>query len=435
MANPRLIAIRWLTQVIKDGTSVNQLMAQSDDKLEPQDRGLAKQLLFGSLRFYHQLSTITNNLLNKPFKAKDTDILMVLVSGLYQLKYLAVPDHAAISESVELTRLLDKSWASGIVNGVLRSYQRESKNLESQLAKSVQFQFSHPGWMVKRIRQDWPESADSILAENNRQAPMTIRLNSLKTDQSSYLTKLDLLTVNSVIHPLAKDGLVLEKPMDVSLLPGFSDGEVTVQDAAAQLAVEMMDLKKGQRVLDGCSAPGGKTTHLIQRQPDIQLTAVELSASRADKITQTLARLGMQCNLKIADILDTESWWDGQLFDRILIDVPCSASGVIRRNPDIKVHRLATDIAPLVAIQKQILEKCWQLLKPGGRLIYATCSIFKAENEEQILHFMDNQPVKMVTMPEIIDQQLSSRASVGYQILPGEIQMDGFYLCGLEKTQ
>lgn len=435
MNNPRLVAVRWLTQVVKDGVSVNHLMAQKEDKLDPQDRGLAKQLLFGSLRFYHQLSTVANNLLNKPLKTKDTDVLMILVSGLYQLKYLTIPDHAAISEAVELTRLLNKSWASGIVNGVLRNYQREAKGLEGHLAKSVQFQYSHPGWMVKRIRADWPDDADYILAENNRQAPMTIRVNTLKVDKSDYLTKLNLLNVNTTPHPLAADGLVLENPLDVTLLPGFNDGEVTVQDAAAQLAVELMDLSAGQNVLDGCSAPGGKTTHLIQRQPAIELTAVELSAKRAEKITQTLKRLGMECKLKVADITDSNAWWDGELFDRILLDVPCSASGVIRRNPDIKVHRLATDIEPLLSLQKTILDVCWQLLKPGGRLVYATCSIFKAENEAQITQFLQTHDAKFVAMPESIDSQLSSRASVGYQILPGEAQMDGFYLCGLQKPQ
>ncbi|TQV71029.1 16S rRNA (cytosine(967)-C(5))-methyltransferase RsmB [Aliikangiella marina] len=434
MTNPRLMAVRWLTQVVKDGVSVNQLMARKDDKLDPKDKGLAKQLLFGSLRFFHQLNTLATNLLNKPLRTKDTDVLMVLISGLYQLKYLTIPDHAAISESVELTRALDKSWASGIVNGVLRTYQREAKSLETQLAKSIQFQFSHPGWMVKRIRQDWPDEAENILAENNRQAPMTIRVNNLKTSKTEYLTKLSLLNVNTAPHPLAQDGLVLENPTDVAQLPGFNDGEVTVQDAAAQLAVELMDLQPGFRVLDGCSAPGGKTTHLIQRQPDIALTAVEMSAKRAEKISQTLERLGMNCQLKIADITHVDDWWDGQQFDRILIDVPCSASGVIRRNPDIKVHRLATDIAPLVSLQQTIMEKCWPLLKPGGRLVYATCSIFKAENEQQVQAFLENHSAKVEVMPEPIARHLSSRASVGYQILPGEYQMDGFYLCALQKS-
>ena len=433
MAEPRQIAVAWLVQVVDQGVSVNQLLAADKSELTAQQQALAKQLLFGCLRYYQRLKTLADNLLNKPFKTKDNDLLMVIVSGIYQLKYLSTPDHAAISESVELTRKLNKSWASGLVNGVLRRYQRESNELEQSLAKSVQFQFSHPGWIVKRLRQDWPNEAEAILEANNKQAPMILRVNTQKNSREAYLECLAKAEIAAKPHQVAPDGILLDKAIDVYKLPGFEAGLVTVQDAAAQLAVEMLDLKPALRVLDGCAAPGGKTTHLLQRAPDAELTAVELSPKRAEKIEQTLARLDMQCRVKMADICELETWWDEQSFDRILLDVPCSASGVIRRNPDIKVHRRTTDIKPLVELQSQILNCGWQLLKPGGVLVYATCSVFKDENEHQIENFLSQNAAQVLSMPMKIHEALVERTTLGYQILPGEMGMDGFYLCGLRK--
>lgn len=434
MANPRAVALEWLTQVIDKGRSVNQILSDPNNQLDPQQQALTKQLLFGSLRYYFQLRTLADTLLNKPLKAKDTDVLLVIILGLYQLKYLSTPDHAAISESVELTRELNKPWASGMVNAVLRNYQRQKPELEQKLQKSLQFQFAHPGWLVKKLKQDWPQQAEQIIDANNLQAPMVIRVNTLKTEFADYLQLLEEQNILATAHPLARDGIVLDKAVDVYQLPGFEQGLVTVQDAAAQLAGELLPLEAGDVVLDGCAAPGGKTTLLLQRQPNIRLTAVELSPKRAQKISQTLERLGMDCRLVCADILDTQTWWDNQLFDKILLDVPCSASGVIRRNPDIKVHRKVTDIAPLVELQSKILKTCWQLLKPGGVLVYATCSVFKDENENQIAQFLQENEAQVVNMPEQLHHQLTGRASYGYQILPGEQQMDGFYLCGLRKT-
>lgn len=433
MVNARNVALDWLIRVVVKGMSVNQILADSQSKLPPQQQSLAKQLLFGSLRHYFQLLTIANNLLNKPLKSKDNDVLLVIILGLYQLKYLSTPDHAAISESVDLTRELNKPWASGVVNAVLRNFQRSAAQLDEQLEKSIQYQFAHPGWIVKKLQQDWPQQYQQIIDNNNRQAPMTIRVNTMQIEFNDYLKRLDQLNIIGNPHTLAKHGIVLQNAVDVQLLPGFEQGLVTVQDAAPQLAAEMLDLQAGDSVLDGCAAPGGKTTLLLQQQPDIALTAVEISEKRAEKIKQTLLRLHMNCQLICADILDLESWWQGQLFDKILIDVPCSASGVIRRNPDIKIHRKVTDIAPLVELQQDILQTCWGLLKPGGQLVYATCSVFKDENEHQINQFLEKHTAKLLKMPPRIDKQLKTPAEVGYQIFPGDEQMDGFYLCGLQK--
>jgi len=440
----RLQALWWLVAVSKDGRSVNDLLANRKDYLVADaEVAFAKQLLFGSLRFFHQIKAILDQLLEKPLKQKDVDILAILILGIYQLRYLSVPDHAALSQSVELTRKINKSWGSGLVNGVLRNYQRQENVIDEKLAKAKTYQYSHPNWIINQLESDWPTKAAAILNANNQRAPMTLRVNQQKISLEKYQQMLAQEGLHSVTHALASDALVLDSPCDVYKLPGFEQGLVTIQDAAAQLAVELLDLQQDQRVLDGCAAPGGKTTHILQRAKNIDLTSVELSNNRMAKIEQTLQRLGMQTNLVCADILDLECWWDGEPFDRILIDVPCSASGVIRRNPDIKIHRKKQDLASLVSLQAEILNSCWGLLKPGGRLVYATCSVFKAENEQQIKQFLLDQAAQIVDFTEPFHSVLQEiqavtadnmdPAPVGYQIFPGDENMDGFYLCGLQK--
>jgi len=436
----RLQALWWLNSVLKDGRSINEVLASALQPSDPPkklaekaDMPFAKQLLFGSLRYFHQIKAILDQLIEKPLKQKDNDIYAILILGIYQLRFLSVPDHAALSESVELTRKIKKSWSSGLVNGILRNYQRQVKNIEQKLGKARTFQFSHPNWMINQLQDDWPEHYQTILKANNQQAPMVIRVNQQKTSSKQYLERLQQQGLAAKCHPLAKDALVLETACDVFKLPGFEQGLVSVQDAAAQLVVDLLDLKPAQNVLDGCAAPGGKTTHILQRQPDVNLTSVEMSSIRIKKIEQTLERLSLKCDLKCADILEIEQWWDGHLFDRILIDVPCSASGVIRRNPDIKIHRKKLDIKPLTEIQANILQSMWSLLKPGGRLVYATCSVFKDENERQIAQFLKNNQASVKRLLIAGESIMSQHGNLGHQIFPDEQQMDGFYLCALEK--
>lgn len=431
----RLQGVWWLTSVIKDGRSVNDLL--SNQKASQTNTAFAKHLLFGSLRYYHQLKAILDQLIEKPLKNKDMDVYAVLILGVYQLRYLSVPDHAALSESVELTRKIKKSWAAGLVNGILRNYQRQVSAIEQKLSNAKTYQFSHPNWIINQLQADWPEEYLDILAANNQRAPMTLRVNQRKISLSNYAEQLEQAKLNNRPHPLAPDALILESPCDVYLLPGFERGLVSVQDAAAQLPVDLLDLKPKLKVLDGCAAPGGKTAHILQRQPDVRLTSVEMSSSRSERIKQTLARLDISENshyeLLCADILQIEQWWDGELFDRILIDVPCSASGVIRRNPDIKLHRKKQDLTNIVQLQREILNSVWSLLKPGGRLVYATCSIFKSENETQIMHFLESHSATVVHLAIETESQMVKHSQLGHQIFPEEAQMDGFYLCGLIK--
>ncbi len=443
VVSARLRALWWVTEVVKDGRSVNEILARAthsnEQTVKIEDSAFAKQLLFGSLRYYHQLKAILDQLLEKPLKQKDSDVYVILLLGVYQLRYLSVPDHAALSESVELTRKIKKPWASALVNGVLRNYQRRVSVIEKKLSEAKTFQFSHPNWIINQLIKDWNEQSQSILIENNQQAPMVIRVNQQKVLLSEYLEALKQVDISAKCHPIARDALVLDSACDVMKLPGFEKGLVSVQDAAPQLVVDLLDLKEHQKVLDGCAAPGGKTTHILQRQTDCQLTSVEMSSTRLKKIEQTLSRLGYQQNQNITlvneDILLTDKWWDGELFDRILIDVPCSASGVIRRNPDIKIHRKKQDLINIVQLQAEILLKAWSLLKPGGRLVYATCSIFKDENEKQIQAFVNSNQADVAFLPAGQHEQLKKHSQLGYQIFPGECQMDGFYLCGLIKPQ
>ncbi len=429
-------ALWWLTSVTKDGRSVNDLLATGKlDNLAPKEQALAKQLLFGSLRYFHQLKAILDKLMEKPLKQKDGDIFAALILGIYQLRYLSIPDHAAISESVELTKAIKKPWATGLVNGVLRNYQRQKISIESILDSALTFRYSHPNWIINQLKEDWPDAYGSILEANNRRAPMTIRVNLQNISATDYVRKLQKASMDFSQHQVAKDALILGTPCNVFNLPGFEQGQVSVQDAAAQLTVDFLNLSSGLKVLDGCAAPGGKTTHILQRYPDTQLTSVEMSSTRIIKIEESLARLKCRSKLICANIIETDKWWDGEQFDRILIDVPCSASGVIRRNPDIKIHRKKLDLSNLVKLQTTILQSVWSLLKPGGQLVYATCSVFKDENERQINAFLENQPAILLNPPENLTSHLAKHTTIGLQILPGEAQMDGFYLCGLEKPK
>ncbi len=429
-----MLALTWLSQVVIEGQSVNQILLIKQQSLSSQDQALAKQLLFGSLRFFHQLKLMAESLLDKPLKKKDADILLVIILGLYQLKYLSTPDHAALSESVNLAKKQGKPWAAGLVNAILRRYQREKESLQQRLAQSLTFQHSHPSWIVEKLEQDWPDDFEKILLSNNQKAPMIIRVNNLRVSRNDYLKQLLSEQIPAKLHPLALDAIVLDKAVDVNQLPGFSVGDVTVQDAAAQLVVEMLDLQPNQRVLDACAAPGGKTTHILQREKRVDLTAIDISSQRLEKIQQTLSRMQLNCQLIASDLKNLSEWWDEQLFDRILLDAPCSASGVIRRNPDIKIHRQVTDIKPLQQLQKELLNTAWDILKPGGLLVYATCSVFKSENQNQIQDFLASKNAKITRLPIVVNEQFNQRAELGYQIFPGELDMDGFYFCGLRKV-
>ncbi|WP_103973766.1 16S rRNA (cytosine(967)-C(5))-methyltransferase RsmB [Methylovulum psychrotolerans] len=424
--NTRAIAARVLANVMDNGQS---LTVSLDNTLASvashQDRAFIQMLCYGVCRHYHQLDALLDELATKPLK--DVEIKALALIGLYQLKFMRVKPHAAVSETVYAIR--KKTWAKGLINALLRTYLRETERLEALTADKAH---SHPDWLLKRIRQDWPEQAEQILLANNRQAPMALRINRLKTDSDTYQQHLAERGLAADTVSFCPSALVLDKAVAVDELPDFASGAVSVQDTAAQLAAGLLDLQPGQRVLDVCAAPGGKTAHILEQQPQLQaLTAVDIDTARLQRVAANLHRLGLSATLVSGDAAHPQSWWDGQPFDRILLDAPCSATGVIRRHPDIKLLRRAEDISALQTLQQRILNAIWPLLAQGGLLLYATCSVLKQENEQQIQAFLaSHADAEELPCPE---DGWGIAANVGRQILTGESGMDGFYYARLRK--
>jgi 16S rRNA (cytosine967-C5)-methyltransferase len=423
-----LIAARALSRVLQEGQSLTVVLESALKAVESgKDRAFIQALCYGVCRTYHRLDFILSELLDKPLK--DQDVKALALVGLYQLKYMRVKPHAAVSETVLAAR--KKPWAKALINALLRSYLREQEKLE-QNADNVQYAaVSHPDWLIKQIEQDWPQQAQQILLQNNQQPPMALRVNLARISRDQYLHQLsEEGIVASAVH-FCPSAIILDKPVAVDLLPGFVEGLVSVQDTAAQLAAGLLDVQAGHRVLDVCAAPGGKTAHILEHQPELkELVAVDIDESRLQRVSETLQRLKLPATLVVGDAANPQEWWDDQLFDRILLDAPCSALGVIRRHPDIKLLRRAEDIKPLRAMQNNILNAVWPLLAPGGILLYATCSILKQENELQIDAFLVEHP-DAVELPIVATWGFD--ASHGRQIMTGESAMDGFYYAKLFK--
>jgi 16S rRNA (cytosine967-C5)-methyltransferase len=426
--NTRLIAALVLSRVMQDGQSLTAALDKALQTVESsKDRAFIQALCYGVCRQYHRLDFILNQLLDKPLK--DTDVKALALVGLYQLKFMRVKSHAAVSETVLATR--KKPWAKSLINAVLRTYLREQEGLERKADKFQVAALSHPEWLIKQIEQDWPEQAQKILLENNQQPPMALRVNLSRTSRDHYLQALMDKDIAAVAVSFCPSAIMLDKPVPVDLLPGFAEGLVSVQDAAAQLAAELLDVQPGHRVLDVCAAPGGKTAHILESQSQLkELVAVDIDESRMQRVSENCQRLNLQAKLVVGDAANPEGWWDGKPFDRILLDAPCSALGVIRRHPDIKLLRRAEDIKPLLALQKAILQAVWPLLAPGGLLLYATCSILKQENEQQVQAFLAEHDDAVELS---IDAEWGSAGACGRQILTGESTMDGFYYARISK--
>lgn len=411
--------------------SLNTALAEYLPQLNDNDRGFCQQLCYGVLRWHPSLLFISKQLLKKAFKNKDADIEAVLLIGIYQLRDLRTPSHAAISETVNAAKKLGKQWATGLLNACLRNYQRQQAELEIQLKQnSVAFN-AHPEWLLKQYQQDWPEHWQQIMQANNQQAPMMLRVNQQQASRETYLQQLADEGIAASPLPNCQHGVLLDKACDVNLLPAFTTGRVSVQDGAAQGVAPILDIQPKQHILDACAAPGGKSCHILEQEPSNTLLALDISAERLKQIEQNTTRLQLHAELKAADAADTEAWWDGKLFDRILIDAPCSGSGVIRRHPDIKQLRRPEDIDALAQAQQRLLDKLWPLLKADGLMVYTTCSAFKKENEQQIEAFLQRHPdAKEVRLA----QPPATARPYGYQRLPGDDVMDGFYYACLRRS-
>lgn len=429
MLDCRAAAARVLAAV-NSGQSLERQLALIEPSVRERDRALLRELCYGSLRWRPQLVALTRTLLQKPLKARDADIEQLLLVGAYQLLHTRIPPHAALSATVDAARHLDKTWAAGMINAVLRRLQRELDGLLTSLAPAARV--AHPQWLWQALQSAWPEQAESIFTANNAYPPMCLRVNSQRSSRAAYLEQLASAHISAKPCLLASDGIRLEQPCDVGALPGFADGAASVQDEAAQLTADLLNTQPGQRVLDACCAPGGKTGHVLERQPDLaELVGLDVSAERLKRVASNLQRLALRATLIAGDALAPADWWDGQPFDRILLDAPCSGTGVIRRHPDIKTLRTPGDIEQLAGIQLQLLDTLWPLLGDGGELLYATCSVLPAENTRVIERFLDATP----TAREIpIEADWGLAQPVGRQLLPSIDGCDGFYYARLRKT-
>lgn len=426
----RQAAALCLSAVVK-GASLSQQIPLWEPKVIPRDQALFRQLCYGVLRHYPALEAYAKQLLRKPFKEKDTDILQLILMGIYQLSETRIPDHAAVSATVAVTKLLKKVWAKNLVNGVLRQWQRSHESLK--LKHSLAEQSAHPEWLYQRIVKAWPDKFETIIAANNQQAPMCLRVNQVLQSRDDYRQLLAQADIQASTCEFADQGLRLSQATAVEELPGFAEGRVSVQDESPQLAAQLLDLAPAMRVLDACCAPGGKTCHIAETEPALsELVAVDIDAQRLTRVADNLQRLQLKASLHCADLADLESWWQGLPFDRILYDAPCSATGVIRRNPDIKLHRRDSDIVALSALQLSLLTVLWQTLKPGGRLLYATCSVLPEENEQVIAQFCRQQTDAKHL---VIEAEWGEQRPFGRQIFPKIGFQDGFYYALLLKNE
>ena len=426
----RALAARGLAEVALRGASLRDVMERHAPRLaDPRDRALLMALLSEGARWWLRFDAAIDGLLEKSLRHKDPAIHALLVLGLVQLEILELQDYAAVAATVEAVRSLQRPQLAGLVNAVLRRWQRERETLITQLDANPQTRHAHPAWLAAALQRDWPALAEAVMAADNREPPLMLRVNRQRSERQALIDLLQGAGQVGMAHPWLSDALLLPHSTDVTRLPGFEDGLFAVQDGAAQVAADLADLKDGLRVLDACAAPGGKACHLLERA-DIDLTALEFDPKRAERIRQNLMRLRLNAKVVIGDAGATASWWKGQLFDRILIDAPCSATGVLRRRPDVRLHRRESDIAAMHAQQRRVLSALWPLLAPGGRLVYITCSVLRAENEAivgELLAAQSDAQAVAFNLPE------GRTAAVGWQILPGDGDLDGMYYAVLQK--
>jgi 16S rRNA (cytosine967-C5)-methyltransferase len=425
----RALAAEILIQVVHQGQSLTSALESRLPGLPgANDRAFVQALCYGVSRWYWRLEKLLTLLTRKPIK--DERIHMLALLGLYQLRYMRVKPHAAVGETVASAG--PRSWAKPLLNGVLRSYQRGQTGWEARCDEDETAALAHPGWLTECLRRDWPDRYRELLANNNGAPPLTLRVNRRRLTRERYVERLENEGIMARTSESCPSALTLEQALPVEAIPGFAEGDVSVQDGAAQFAADLMDLGPGLGVLDLCAAPGGKTAHLLETCPDLgALVAVDVSAERLCRVRENLDRLGLDATLIAGDATRPADWWEGRPFDRILVDAPCSGTGVIRRRPDIKLLRQPNDIPQLARNQQRILDAAWSLLAPDGQLLYATCSVLHAENEETIGRFLACH-ADARELP--IDAGWGIPVRHGRQILTGMEGFDGFYYARLEKS-
>jgi 16S rRNA (cytosine967-C5)-methyltransferase len=432
-AHLRAAAATVVERVAGDGRSLD--VALSEAEVTERDLPLLRMLCYGTIRHHWRLRWQMKSLLDRPVRKRDSIIESLIAVGLFQLTDTRVPDHAAVSMTVEAARLLRRPRYAGLINAVLRNFRR--KNPET--ASNEEADLNHPQWLIDALRRDWPDDWRSIIDANNERAPMFLRVNARQSNAADYADLLRLsdsaLAVATV--PGIEQALRLGHPLDVEHLPGFWDGRVSVQDAAAQIAAPWLLADGGSRILDACAAPGGKTGQLLELAGEgATLTAIDVDEERLRGVRDNLRRLRLDATVVCGDASNPQEWWNGEAYDRILLDAPCSATGVIRRHPDIRLLRRASDIAGFAGQQQALLSALWPLLAPGGRLLYVTCSVLREENESIVEAFVSAHPDagESPVLPNYNIRDLMRRNTLGFQTLPGTAGLDGFYFACLEKS-
>lgn len=424
----RKLAVKILTSLVRDGRSLSELLPSAQLELEAREAAMLQELAYGVCRNYGRLEAIVDELLQKPLRNKDTDVRMLLWLALYEIAFMRTPDYAVTSSYVSLTQKLKKNWAKGLVNATLRNFLRRREELLDISAEKNSH--SLPEWLQKRIVKDWPQQASDVFTAINQRAPLTLRANARLTDRAKLTIKFEESGLSVENCEFAPQGIRVNEAPPVVTLPGFVEGEFSVQDQSAQLAALLLQPQAGERVLDACAAPGGKSCHLLEMEPGIELHCLDDDDKRLERVRQNLDRLKLSAKILCADASTPDVWWDGKPYDAILLDAPCSAIGALRRHPDIRLLRRDSDIPVLTRHQLSLLNALWPLLKPGGRLIYATCSVLKQENEQCVDKFLASVS-NATAVP--FDAEWGIAASCGRQILPGQHQADGFYYAKLEK--
>jgi 16S rRNA (cytosine967-C5)-methyltransferase len=427
----RAAACRIVVDVAREGRSLDAALGPGLRGLSAADRPFVSQLVYGTIRAYPRLDRWVDLLLARPLPARDVEIHDLLAVGLYQLEDTRVPDHAAVAATVEATRDLGRARYAGLVNACLRRWLRERDALKARVARVPEVMHAHARWWLEALASDWPKDWERLVEAANEQAPMWVRVNTQRISRREWLDRLLAVGGSAEAWAPAPEALRLARPLDVDALPGFATGMVSVQDGAAQLAAGLLEAGPGMRVLDACAAPGGKSGHLLERCPQIELTAVDISPARLERVAENLSRLGLHARVLDGDACDPSAWWDGKPFDRILLDAPCTGSGVVRRHPDIKLLRQHEDIAAMAARQQAMLASLWPMLASRGRLLYATCSVFRAENGARMSEFLANHPEARAV--DLGEPGWGTRAGPGRQLLTGEAGVDGFYYACLTR--
>lgn len=420
-------ATRIVHAVTKKGQSLDRATFSECSKLKPENRGEVREISWGTLRWWFRYQAAVSSKLNRPISKKDQILESLLLCGAYQLDHLNEPDYAVTSGTVEAARVLGLPKAVGLVNGVLRSWLRDKP---TDLMSSEECTFATPSWLLQRIKSNWPDEWQKVVSCANQKPPMTLRVNTFKITRSEFIELLARENIKAHETSISPWGVTLEKPRGISSIPGFSLGFCSVQDEAAQMAPLACLPFNGGRVLDACAAPGGKTTHLIEALKNIEsVTAIDLP-NRTKSISDNLDRLDQSAKVISADILNDKKWCDEELYDLILLDAPCSGTGVIKRHPDIRHHRRSSDIATYALQQSRLLSTLWPLLRTGGQLVYVTCSILKEENDvpiDGLIQKFSDVQVRDITIPTAIGTKN------GQQLLPND-EHDGLFYASLTKA-